>query len=176
MENLQLKTIISEAELKKRIQEMGKSLSDRFKDKDVVAICVLKGSFMFFSDLIRSIECDMACEFLGLSSYGNSFQSSGEVKLTMDINTSLQNKHVLIVEDIVDTGLTMQYLQKMIQIRQPASITTVCLLQKPDAKKVDYEVDLVGFKIPNEFVVGYGLDHQNRYRHLPYVAQVENLI
>lgn len=176
MENLQLKTIITETELKKRIEEMGKTLSERLKDKDVVAICVLKGSFMFFSDLIRAVDCDMACEFLGLSSYGNAFQSSGEVKLTMDVNTSLQNKHIVVIEDIVDTGLTMQYLQKILQIRQPASITTVCLLQKPDAKKVDYEVDLVGFKIPNEFVVGYGLDHQNRYRNLPYIAQVENLI
>ena len=93
----------------------------------------------------------------------------------MDINTSLEGKHVLLVEDIVDTGLTMNYIQKLIEIRKPASVTSVSLLHKPDAKKVDCKLDLVGFKIPNDFVVGYGLDYNNKYRHLPYIAQVSNL-
>lgn len=152
---------------------MGAALSDRFKDEEVVAICVLKGSFIFFSDLIREIEADVKCEFVGLSSYGNRTTTSGEVKLTMDITQGLEGKHVMIVEDIIDSGLTMDYLQKMLELRNPKSITTVTLLHKPDAKKVDCQIDMVGFKIPNDFVVGYGLDYQNQYRQLPYIAQVE---
>lgn len=175
MERLELKTLISEKEIQKRIKEMGATLTDKFRNKQVVAICVLKGSFIFFSDLIRNMECEMACEFLGLASYGDGMHSSGEVKLTVDLNSSLEGKHVLLVEDIVDTGLTMNYLQKLVELRNPASVTTVALLQKPDAKKVDCKLDLVGFKIPNDFVVGYGLDYQNYYRHLPYIAQVQSL-
>ena len=175
MERLELSTLISEKEIQKRIQEMGATLTDKFHKKQIVAVCVLKGSFIFFSDLIRQMECEMVCEFVGLSSYGASTKSSGEVKLTMDINTSLEGKHVLLVEDIVDTGLTMRYLQELLKIRKPASITSVCLLHKPDAKKVDCDLEMVGFKIPNDFVVGYGLDYQNKYRHLPYIAQVGNL-
>lgn len=175
MEALDLSPLISEKEIQKRIKDMGATLTDKFHKKQVVAICVLKGSFIFFSDLIRQIECEMVCEFVGLSSYGSAMKSSGEVKLTMDINTALEGKHVLLVEDIVDTGLTMDYIQQMIALRKPASVTSVSLLHKPDAKKVDCKLDLVGFKIPNDFVVGYGLDYQGKYRHLPYIAQVQNL-
>jgi len=175
MDNLKLKTIISEKDIQKRIHEMAATLTDKFKGKPVIAICVLKGSFIFFSDLIRNIECDMVCEFMGLSSYNNQTYSSGEVKITLDLNSAIEGQHVLIVEDIVDTGLTMNYLQQVLQTRKPKSITTVALLHKPEAKKVECKVDLVGFKIPNDFVVGYGLDYQNNYRNLPYIAQVENL-
>ena len=175
MEKLRLKTIVSEKDIQKRVKEIGATLTDKFKGQKVVAVCILKGSFMFFSDLIREIECDMVCEFMGLSSYNGATFSSGEVKITQDLNSSVEDKHVLLVEDIVDTGLTMNYLQKVIAPRKPKSITTVTLLHKPDAKKVDCKVDIVGFEIPNEFVVGYGLDYQNKYRHLPYVAQVINL-
>lgn len=175
MDKLALKTLITENEIQKRISEMGVTLTDKFKDKKVVAVCILKGSFIFFSDLIRKIECDMVCEFMGLSSYQNKAISSGEVKLTMDLNSSLDGQHVLLVEDIIDTGLTMNYLHKIIEPRNPKSITTVTLLNKPDAMKTKCSIDLIGFKIPNEFVVGYGLDYQNNYRHLPYIAQVENL-
>ncbi len=170
-----LSKVISEKELHKRIKEMGETLTDKFKNSSVLAVCVLKGSFIFFADLIRLIECDMNCEFLSTSSYGNNSHSSGEVKVTMDINSSVQGRHVLLVEDIIDTGLTMSYLQKMFEIRKPKSITTVTLLHKPEAKKVECKIDLVGFKIPNDFVVGYGLDYQNQYRHLPYIARLENL-
>jgi len=173
MEHLRLKTLIPENEIAKRVKEMGAALTDRFKGQKVTAVCVLKGSFIFFSDLIREIETDLRCEFIGLSSYGSQMSSSGEVKLTMDIHAPVEGRHVLLVEDIVDTGLTMDYLQKLIQLRRPKSMTTVALLQKPEAKKVDCAVDMVGFKIPNDFVVGYGLDYQNYYRHLPYIAQVE---
>jgi len=172
---LELKTILSEKEIQKRIKAMGATLTDKFKGKEVVAICVLKGSFIFFSDLIRTIECDMICEFIGLSSYQNQSFSSGEVKLTSDLNSPVEGRHVILIEDIVDTGITMNYLQNIIAPRKPKSVTTVSLLHKPDAKKVDCKIDLVGFEIPNEFVVGYGLDYQNHYRNLPYIAQVENL-
>lgn len=175
MEKVKLRSVISEKDIQKRIKEMGASLTDKFKGKSLVAVCVLKGSFMFYSDLIRAINCDMSCEFIGLSSYGNQSQSSGEVKLTLDLNSSVEGKHLLLVEDIIDTGLTMNYLHQILNPRKPASITTVSLLHKPDAKKVDCKIDLVGFKIPNDFVVGYGLDYQNNYRHLPYIAQVESL-
>lgn len=175
MDTFQLKTLISEKDITKRIKEMGETLTDKFRKKQVVAICILKGSFIFYSDLIRQIECEMTCEFMGLSSYGHSTKSSGQVKLTMDIGANIEGKHVLLVEDIVDTGLTMNYIQKMLEIRNPASVTSVTFLHKPDAKKVDCKLDLVGFKIPNDFVVGYGLDYQNMYRHLPYIAQVDNL-
>ena len=175
MEKLLLKTILTEKTIQKRIAEMGATLTDKLKNKPVIAICILKGSFVFFSDLIRQIECDMICEFMGLSSYHNQSISSGEVKLTLDLNSTVEGKHVLLVEDVIDTGITMNYLQKILEPRKPASLTTVTLLHKPDAKKVDCKIDLVGFKIPNEFVVGYGLDYQNHYRHLPYIAQVENL-
>lgn len=175
MEKLSLKTIVTEKDIKKRVAEMGITLTDKLKGKPVVAICVLKGSFIFFSDLIRQIECDMVCEFMGLSSYQNQSFSSGEVKLTLDLNSTIEGKHVLLVEDIIDSGITMNYLQRILQPRKPASITTVTLLHKPEAKRVDCQIDLVGFKIPNDFVVGYGLDYQNQYRHLPYIAQVENL-
>ncbi|MEQ1664488.1 MAG: hypoxanthine phosphoribosyltransferase [Bdellovibrionales bacterium] len=172
---LVLKSILTEKELQKRIKAMGATLTDKFKGKQVVAICVLKGSFIFFSDLIRQMECDMVCEFIGLSSYQNQSFSSGEVKLTSDLNSAVEGKHVVIIEDIVDTGITMNYLQNIIAPRKPKSVTTVSLLHKPDAKKVACKIDLVGFEIPNEFVVGYGLDYQNLYRNLPYIAQVENL-
>ena len=175
MDNLKLKTLISEKDIQKKVKEMASTLTDKFKGKPVVAVCVLKGSFIFFSDLIRSIDCDMACDFMGLSSYNHQSVSSGEVKLTLDLNSPIEGKHVLVVEDIIDTGLTMNYLQKVLETRKPKSITTVALLHKPDAKKVDCKIDLVGFKIPNDFVVGYGLDYQNNFRHLPYIAQVENL-
>ncbi len=175
LDNLQLKTIITEKEIQKRIKEIATALTDKFQKKSLVAVCVLKGSFIFFSDLIRQIDCDMTCEFIGLSSYQNHHQSSGEVKMTLDLNTAIEGKHVLLVEDIIDTGLTMNYLQEILQPRKPKSITTVTLLHKPDAKKVDCKIDQVGFKIPNDFVVGYGLDYQNYYRHLPYIARVENL-
>ena len=175
MEKLRLKTIISEKDIQKRIKAMGTALTDKFKGKQVVAVCVLKGSFIFFADLIRNIDCDMVCEFMGLSSYQNQSFSSGEVKMTLDLNTTVEGKHVVLIEDIIDTGITMNYLQNILAPRKPKSITTVTLLHKPDAKKVECQIDLVGFKIPNEFVVGYGLDYQNHYRHLPYIAQVENL-
>lgn len=171
--DLQIKPFISAEKIQARLNELGQELSTKFKGQHVVAICVLKGSFMFYSDLIRKIDTDISCEFFGVSSYHGT-SSSGEVKVTLDLTHPVENKHVLLVEDIVDTGLTMNYLKNSILSRKPASLTTVALLEKPDALKVPCKLDHVGFKISNEFVVGYGLDYEGFYRNLPYIGQVQN--
>jgi hypoxanthine phosphoribosyltransferase len=172
--NLKLSTYISEADLQKKVKELGETITKKFKGKDVVAVCVLKGSFVFYSDLIRHIDTDIVCEFFGVSSYHGNTTSSGEVKVTLDLGSPVEGKHVLLVEDIVDTGLTMNYLKSAISSRKPKSLTTIALLEKPEALKVPCEIDMVGFRIPNDFVVGYGLDYQGYYRNLPYIAQVQN--
>jgi hypoxanthine phosphoribosyltransferase len=174
MSDLKLSTYISEADIQKKVKEIGHSLNKKLKGKDIVAVCVLKGSFVFYSDLIRNIETDVQCEFFGVSSY-HGMSSSGEVKVTLDLAHPIEGKDVILVEDIVDTGLTMNYLKSALLSRKPKSLTTVALLEKPDALKVPCEVDYVGFKIPNDFVVGYGLDYQGLYRNLPYIAQVQSL-
>lgn len=175
MEQLRLSTLITDKEIADRVKQIGEILTDKFRNKDLVAVCILKGSFVFFSDLIRAINIDMSCEFLGVSSYHGGTKSSGEVKLTLDLTTPVEDKHVLLIEDIVDTGLTMNYLVKNIEQRKPKSITTASLLFKPSALKVNLKVDHVGFEIKDQFVVGYGLDYQNFYRNLPFIAQVENI-
>lgn len=171
--DLQIKPFISAEKIQSRIDELGQELTKKYKDQHVVAICVLKGSFMFYSDLIRKIDTDISCEFFGVSSYHGT-SSSGEVKVTLDLTHPIEGKHVLLVEDIVDTGLTMNYLKNSILSRKPASLTTVALLEKPEALKVPCKLDHVGFQITNEFVVGYGLDYEGYYRNLPFIGQVQN--
>lgn len=168
------KVLIPEVKLQNRIQELAQEISLDYGDKEIVAICVLKGSFIFFSDLIRHIDAPLTCEFLGVSSYGNKMVSSGEVKVTLDINEPLEGKHVLVVEDIVDTGLTLNYILNSLRARRPASLKSVALLMKPECVKVDVPVDYVGFKIGKEFVVGYGVDLAGRFRGLPYIGYVEH--
>jgi hypoxanthine phosphoribosyltransferase len=171
--NLSIKPYLTEDQIQKKIEEIGRALTDKYKNKQVIAVCVLKGSFMFYSDLIRQINADITCEFFGVSSYhGNT--SSGEVKVTLDLSKPIEGKHVLLVEDIMDTGITMNYLKNALLARLPASLTTVALLEKPEAIKVPCKLDYVGFKISNEFVVGYGLDYEGYYRNLPYIGQVQN--
>ncbi len=175
MEHIKLTTLISEEQIAKRTREMGRALTDRFKGKDLIAVGALKGSFMFYADLIREIETDIYCEFCAAASYHNNMHSSGEVRLTMDISRSIRDRHVVLIEDIVDTGLTMNFLRQHFMLRKPKSLTTVAMLLKPDALKEKCPIDMVGFKIPNDFVVGYGLDYNGYFRHLPYVAQVANI-
>jgi hypoxanthine phosphoribosyltransferase len=174
MTNLTLKPYITQEQLQAKVKELGETLTKKFKGENVVAVCVLKGSFMFYSDLVRAMETDITCEFFGVSSYHGGTSSSGEVKVTLDLAGPIEDKHVILVEDIVDTGLTMNYLKNSIMSRKPKSLTTVALLEKPEALKVKCDLDYVGFKIQNEFVVGYGLDYQGYYRNLPYIAQVQN--
>lgn len=165
-----LKVLKSQEEIKKRIDEMGRELTKKFKGCEPVAICVLQGSFVFFSDLIRSLDIDVTCEFLAVSSYKDQKVSSGEVKITLDIDSPLEGKDVILIEDLVDSGLTMNYLIRNINAHNPKSLTTVALLDKPTAHKVDCHLDLVGFEIGTDFVVGYGIDFAGNYRNLPYLA------
>lgn len=168
------RVLIPEIKIRQRIQDIATEIAFDYRGKELTVICVLKGSFIFFADLIRQIDLPMQCEFMGVSSYGSKTVSSGEVKLTLDMTEPLNGKHVIIVEDIVDTGLTMQYLVNSLKARRPASLKICSLLVKPDANKTDVEVDYIGFKLGNEFVVGYGLDHAGRHRQLPYIGVIEN--
>lgn len=174
LESMKLEKFISEDKLQKRIAELGAEITEKYKDKELVVLGVLNGSFMFYSDLVRAIDLDLKCDFLGVSSYVG-MKSTGECKLTLDAGMSLKDKHILIVEDIVDTGLTMQFLQKHLEQRQVASMAISSLLFKKEALKVECDIDFVGFEIPNDFVVGYGLDYQGLYRNLPYIASVTNM-
>lgn len=172
---LQLEKLLSEQKIASRIKELGQEITKLCAKEDLIAICVLKGSFVFYSDLIRCLDADVRTDFIGTSSYGNATKSSGEVKLTLDLTHAIQGKNILLVEDIVDTGLTMDFLIKTLQARKPKRIFTAALLFKPKALKVDFKPDYVGFEVGNEFVVGYGLDYQGYYRNLPYIAQVTSL-
>lgn len=175
MSNLEITTLLSEEKIQNRVAEMGRELTKKLEGEDVVAVCVLKGALMFYSDLLRHLNIDLKSEFMGVSSYADKAKSSGEVKLTLDLNSSVKDKHILLVEDIVDTGLTLNYLKQLLQARKPKAITTASLLLKPDALKEKCDIDHVGFEIPNDFVVGYGLDYAGQYRNLPYIGQVISL-
>ncbi len=163
--------MFTEAQLQERIKELGAQISKDYEGESVVAIAVLKGSILFFSDLIRSMDLPgLECDFLGLSSYGSRTESSGVVRLTSDLSRAVEGKHLLVVEDIVDTGLTVQYLLENLGTRRPKSIKICTLLHKPAGTRVEVPMDYIGFTIENRFVVGYGLDYDERYRQLPFVG------
>ncbi|MGK5082737.1 hypoxanthine phosphoribosyltransferase [Bdellovibrionota bacterium FG-1] len=174
MLNQKPKMLIPEVKLQARIAELAQELNQDYRGKQVVAVCILKGSFIFFADIIRHIDVPLTCEFLACSSYGGKTVSSGEVKITLDINEPLEGKHVIIFEDIVDSGLTLSYILDLFKARKPASIKACSLLFKPDALKTQVDVDYMGFKIGNEFVVGYGLDYAGKFRGLPYIGYIEH--
>jgi len=168
-----VKELISAAKIAARVAELGKEISSAYAGKELTMICVLKGSVVFFADLIRTISVPVRCEFISCSSYGDAKTSSGEVKLALDLSSPIDGKHVIVVEDIVDSGLTLKYIREILSVRGAASIACCAFLQKPEALKVDVSVEHVGFKIGNEFVVGYGLDYAQRYRELPFVGVLE---
>jgi hypoxanthine phosphoribosyltransferase len=168
------RALITESKLKTRIQEMANEITFDYRGKEIIAVCVLKGSFIFFADLIRKIELPITCEFMGVSSYGDKTSSSGEVKVTLDLNDAIHGKHVLLIEDIVDSGITIDYLVNTLKSRKPASLRVASLLVKPEAIKTDVQIDYSGFKIGKEFVIGYGLDYAGRFRQLPYIGVLEN--
>lgn len=168
------KILIPEVKLQSRIAELAHEISNDFRGKEIVAICILKGSFIFFSDIIRRLDLPLSCEFLGVSSYGNKMVSSGEVKVTLDINEPLEGKHVVVFEDIVDSGLTLTYIMNSLRARKPATLKSCALLFKPESLKTDVDVDYFGFKIGPEFVVGYGIDYAGKFRGLPYVGYIEH--
>ena len=168
-----IRVLFSQEQIAERVKMLGQEISGLYHGQEVTMICVLKGSFLFYADLVRAMNVPVKCEFISVSSYGNAKTSSGEVKLNLDISTPLDGKNVLIVEDIIDSGLTLKFIRELLAVRNPASISCVSLLEKPEALKTDTSVDFSGFKIGNEFVVGYGLDYGQRYRELPYIGVLE---
>ena len=166
----QLRALIPEDKLQARIGELGAQIRDQYGDQTITCICVLKGSFIFAADLVRAIGGNVKCEFLGVSSYQGGTQTTGVVKITKDLSRPIEGQDVIIIEDIIDTGLTLHYLLEMLSVRKPRSIAVCTLLDKPANREVEMSADFVGFSIPDEFVVGYGLDLGELYRNLPYVA------
>jgi hypoxanthine phosphoribosyltransferase len=164
--------LISADDIRDKIAELAKEIDADYADREPVLVGVLKGAAMFMSDLARALERPSTMEFMAVSSYGSSTTSSGVVRILKDLDRDIAGQHVLIVEDIVDSGLTLSWLLKNLAARSPASIEVVALLRKPDAVKVHVRVRYVGFDIPNEFVVGYGLDYAEKYRDLPYIGRL----
>jgi hypoxanthine phosphoribosyltransferase len=165
--------LVQPDDLSRRVRELGRQITEDYEGRDLLLVGVLKGAVFFLSDLMRTIAVPCEVDFMAVASYGSSTDSSGVVRILKDLDVALEDRHVLIVEDIVDSGLTLQYLLRNLGARNPASIEVCALLTKPDRRKVQLEPRYVGFEIPNRFVVGYGLDHRERYRNLPYVAVLE---
>ena len=162
--------LITEDEIALRIQALGNAITKDFEDEDLIVICVLKGAFIFCSDLIKKINRPISLEFISLSSYGDSTNISGNVRLEMDITANIEGKNVLIVEDIVDSGLTIKTLMDIMAVRKPKSVKLASLLFKPVKLKHKVKIDYLGFEIEDKFVIGYGLDYAGRYRELPYIG------
>lgn len=164
--------LLTEQQVDGRIQELGEQISKDYEGKQVHLICVLKGGSMFLCELAKRITVPVSLDFMSVSSYGKNTTSSGFVKIVKDLDDPIKDKHVIVVEDIVDSGRTLSYLVEMLGKREPASIRICTLLDKPDRRVTDVKVDYTGFVIPDEFVVGYGLDYDQRYRNLPYIGIV----
>ncbi len=165
------KILITREQLAARITESGQTISRDYAGKDLILVCVLKGGVLFLSDLVRAIRAPHAIDFMAISSYGGArTESSGVVRILMDLNVSIEGRNVLIVEDIIDTGRTLTYITENLRTRNPASLKICTLLNKPSRRQVPVALDYVGFDIPNEFVVGYGLDYNELYRNLPFVG------
>lgn len=167
-----IEVLLSEEQVNKRIKEIGEQISKDYADKEVHLVCVLKGGSFFMCELAKRITVPVFLDFMSVSSYGSDTKSSGVVKIIKDLDESMTNKNVLIVEDIVDSGRTLSYLQEMLKQRGAADVKLCTLLDKPERRVVDVKVDYVGFQIPDEFVVGYGLDYDQKYRNLPYIGVV----
>lgn len=165
--------LISEEALKARVTELGRAISERYEGQELLMIGVLKGANVFMSDLMRAVTVPIQIDFIAASSYGTSTESSGIVRIVKDLDYSIEGKHVMIVEDIIDTGLTLKYLFDNFSARKPASLSIISLLDKPERRKVDIQVDYTGFEIPDEFIVGYGIDYAEKYRNLPFVATLK---
>lgn len=164
------KIMITEEEIQARIVELGAKLTAEYQDKFPLAVGVLKGAMPFMTDLMKRFDSYIEVDFMDVSSYGNATVSSGEVKILKDLNTSIEGRDIIIIEDIIDSGLTLSYLVNQFKSRKAKSIKIVTLLDKPSGRKVDLSADLVGFKVPDGFVVGYGLDYCEKYRNLPYIG------
>ncbi len=164
------KILITEAEAKKRIAELAEEINRDYEGKEYTMVVTLRGAVMFFADLFRQLTGNVDCDFIAVSSYGATTHTTGEVKMSKDLSSPIKDKHIIIVEDIIDTGITLSYLKKLLAAREPASLKVCSFLDKPSRREVEIEGDYIGFKIPNEFVIGYGLDYDQKYRNLPDVC------
>ena len=162
--------LFDENQLAEKVKELGSRISKDYKGKDLLVVGVLKGSVLFAADLIKNITIPCEIDFMAVASYGNSTETSGVVRILKDLDHSIEGKHVLLVEDIVDSGITLSYLLKYLKARRAESIEIVSLLNKPERRTADLEVKYIGFEVPNEFIVGYGIDYAEKYRNLPYIA------
>jgi hypoxanthine phosphoribosyltransferase len=160
--------------LQRRVREIGHEVSEAYCGKELLLVGVLKGAVFFVADVMRSIDVPVEVDFMAVSSYGSATDSSGVVRILKDLDMAIEGRDVLIVEDIVDSGLTLQYLMRSLSARNPASLEVCALLTKPERRKVDLPIRFVGFEIPDRFAIGYGLDHAERYRNLPYVAALDD--
>ena len=172
--NPNLEILISEEKIQARIKELGAEITRDYSGRNPLLIGVLKGACFFLSDLLRSIDTRLSIEFMAISSYGSSTRTSGEVRIMKDLDVPIEGRHILVVEDIVDTGLTLSYLLANLHARGAASVKLAALLDKYERRQKEVQIDYLGFKIPDEFVVGYGLDFAERYRNLPFIAVLKN--
>lgn len=170
MNFVQMEVLFDREELQSKVGEIGRQITEDYRGKEILVVGILKGAFIFMADLIREIQIPLEIDFMDVSSYGISTTSSGEVRIIKDLENSIQDKHVLIVEDIVDTGLTLKYITEVLKTRNPSSVKICCLLDKPSRRKTDIKADYVGYSIPDRFVVGYGLDYAEQYRNYPAVC------
>jgi hypoxanthine phosphoribosyltransferase len=165
--------LFTEEQIKQRVKELAEEISRDYKEGELLAVGILKGAVVFCSDLVREIDRQVKMDFMVLSSYGSSSVSTGAVRILYDLEEDIQDKHVLIVEDIVDTGLTLQYLTKTLMSRNPASIKVCCMFDKQERRKIDFKPDYIGYKVPDVFIVGYGLDYSEKYRNLKYIGELK---
>ena len=172
---MKIRVLVTKEQLEEKTAELARAIERDYKGKELVLVGVLKGGFIFLADLVRKISMDVTIDFISVSSYGDSTQSSGVVRITKDIDSDITGKHILLVEDLIDTGLTLNYLKELFNTKGCASVKLAAILDKPDRRKVDLTVDYAGIQIPDEFVVGYGLDWAGKYRNLPEVCVVEEI-
>ncbi|MDD2215354.1 MAG: hypoxanthine phosphoribosyltransferase [Eubacteriales bacterium] len=165
--------MIGKEELRNRVIELGAQISKDYKGKSILAICVLKGAVLFMSDLIREINVETKIDFMAVTSYGASTKSTGVVRILKDLDSNIEGENVLIVEDIIDSGLTLKYLKDYLMARNPKSLKICTLLDKPGRREADVQPDYIGFTIENKYIVGYGLDYNQMYRNLPYISYLE---
>lgn len=166
-------TLISQTDLKNRVKALAEQIEHDFNNEPLILVVVLKGSFVFAADLVREMKSNINVDFISVSSYSNQTESTGKVRLLKDLDENITDKNVVVIEDIIDSGLTLHFLRDHLQMHKPKSIKICTLLDKPERRKIDLPVDYVGFVIPDEFIVGYGIDYAQQYRNLPYIATVE---
>ena len=164
------KPLFTKADIQKKVQELGDKISKDYKGKDLIVVGVMKGAFLFLADLSRAITIPVIVDYIGLSSFDARSKARGAVRISSDLNANIYGKNVLVVEDIINSGLTMEYVTKSLLAREPKSLKVCTLLDKVEKRRTEFTPDYVGFKIPNCYVVGYGLDYQDQYRNLPYIA------